>query len=187
MNFYPYFSCFSTYLCEIWYGRPAHWRWEILNFPKFDAVKAVLYTLHGREGGGKGCWIFPDFLLFRPNCIKFGTQAISTWIYRLLLSFVKTGVNEFMNCNFYFYCPVWVELGRGDLHIMLLSSFESFEFFEVGSIRELEKLHNEELQNSDFSPWSTLVVKKSHDDDDDDDDDDDCVCVCVCVCVCLNM
>jgi len=61
---------------------------------------------------------------------------------------------------------------------MLLSSFE---FFEVGNIRELEKLHNEDLQNSDFSPWSTIVAMKSQDDDDDDDD----VCVCVCVCVCV--
>jgi hypothetical protein len=67
----------------------------------------------------------------------------------LLLSFVKAGVNEFINSNFHYYCPVWMELGRGDLHIVLLSSFE---FLEVGSIRELEKLRNEELQNSDFSP-----------------------------------
>jgi hypothetical protein len=40
-------------------------------------------------------------------------------------------------------------------------------------------LRNEELQNSDFSPWSTLVVMKSQDDEADDDDDF--------VCVCLNM
>ena len=64
---------------------------------------------------------------------------------------------------------------------MLLSSFE---FFEVGSIRELEKLHNEDLQNSDFLPWSTLVVMKSQDDDDDyDDEEEDNNDVCVCVCV----
>ena len=64
------------------------------------------------------------------------------------MSFVKDVVNEFINCNSHFYCPLWVELhGGGDFHIMLLSSFE---FFEVGCIRELEKLHNEELQISDF-------------------------------------
>jgi hypothetical protein len=67
-------------------------------------------------------------------------------------------------------------LGSGDLHIMLLSSFE---FLQVCSIRKLEKLHNEELKNSDFSPRSTLVLMKSQDDDDNDDDG--------CVCVCLNM
>ena len=41
------------------------------------------------------------------------------------------------------------ELGRRELHVMLLSNFE---FLEAGSIRELEKLRNEDLQNSDFSP-----------------------------------
>jgi hypothetical protein len=56
------------------------------------------------------------------------------------VSFVKTGVNEFINCNFHFYGAVWGELGIGDLHIMLLNIFE---FCEVGSIRELEILLNE--------------------------------------------
>lgn len=130
------------------------------------------HTLHfTRSAGGWAgrCWIFPDFLLFRPNCVTFGTQPISTWMYRLLVSFVKAGVNECINFNFHLYCPLWVELRRGDLHIMLLSSFE---FSDVGSIRELGKFYNEELQNSDFSPWSTLVGMKSQDDDDN-------VCVCV--------
>ena len=54
---------------------------------------------------------------------------------------------------------------------MLLSSFE---FFEVGRIRELGKFHTRELQNSDFSPWSIVVVMKLQDDDDD-------VCMYVCV------
>jgi len=85
--------------------------WFSLNSVRWKPYFTI-YTAGRREGGGGGggggggrCWIFRDFLFFRPNCIKFGTQAISTWIYRMLVSFVKAGINEFIN-SFPFLLPV---------------------------------------------------------------------------------
>ena len=83
-NFDLYFSCFSTDLCEIWYGRSP--RSLVLGNSDFPEIRcSESHTLHFTrpEGTGEGRdEVFPRFSAFSPDLYKLCTQAISAWIYR---------------------------------------------------------------------------------------------------------